>query len=150
EVEGGNYQNLFGQRGFFMFPSDEHSESIEVYAVDRWALTKSWTLVYGAQFVDTSRDVGGGTQGDYSSLNPRVGVIYSLSDTNELFASVSKLYEPPTTFELVDDRTGTGRLLDPMEGVVGEIGVRGSKGQSAGTRWHWEVSAYYAAIDDEI
>jgi iron complex outermembrane receptor protein len=50
----------------------------------------------------------------------------------------------------VDDRTGTGQLLDPMKGVVGEVGVRGSLGNSTGTRWRWDVSAYYAAIDDEI
>lgn len=149
DVEGGNYQNLFGQRGFFMFPSDEHSENVEAYAIDRWALTDSWTLVYGAQFADTSRDVSG-TKGDYSSFNPRLGVIYSLSDSNELFVSVSKLFEPPTSFELVDDTTGTGQLLDPMKGVVGEVGIRGSSGSQAGTRWHWDVSAYYAAIDDEI
>ena len=149
EVEGGNYQNLFGQRGFFMFASDEHSENVEAYMIDRWALTDSLTLVYGAQFADTSRDVSG-TKGDYSSFNPRLGVIYSLSDSNELFASVSKLYEPPTSFELVDDRTGTGQLLDPMKGVVGEIGIRGSTGSRQGTRWQWDVSAYYAVIDDEI
>jgi iron complex outermembrane receptor protein len=149
DVEGGNYQNLFGQRGFFMFASDEHSDNVEAYLIDRWALTDSWTLVYGAQFADTRRDVGG-TKGDYSSFNPRLGVIYSLSDSNDLFASVSKLYEPPTSFELVDDRTGTGQLLDPMKGVVGEIGIRGSTEARQGTRWQWDVAAYYAAIDDEI
>ncbi|MDY6946651.1 MAG: TonB-dependent receptor [Pseudomonadota bacterium] len=149
DVEGSNYQNLFGQRGFFMFPSDEHSENVEVYAIDRWALTDSWTLVYGAQFADTSRDVSG-TRGDYSSFNPRLGVIYALNDSSELFVSVSKLFEPPTSFELADDTTGTGQLLDPMKGVVGEVGIRGSTGSQAATRWHWDVSAYYAAIDDEI
>ena len=150
DVEGGNYQNLLGQRGFLMWTSEEHAESVEVFAVDRWALNDAWTLVYGGQFVDTSRDVGEGIRGDYSSFNPRVGLIHALSDTNELFASVSKLFEPPTTFEMVDDRTGTGQLLQPMEGVVGEIGVRGSANDDAGTRWHWDVSVYYAKIDDEI
>lgn len=150
DVEGGNYQNLFGQPGFLMWRSDEHAESIEAYAVDRWAFNDSWTLVYGAQLVDTSRDIGDGVQGDYSSVNPRLGVIYALSDTQEVFASVSKLYEPPTTFELVDDTTGTGQLLEAMEGVVGEIGVRGSTGDGVGARWRWDMSVYYAAIDDEI
>ena len=51
---------------------------------------------------------------------------------------------------MVDDRTGTGQLLQPMEGIVGEIGVRGSANDDAGTRWHWDVSVYYAKIDDEI
>ena len=68
------------------------------------------TLVYGAQYVDTRRDVheitpGGATirnpNGDYSSFNPRLGVIYALGDTNEAFASVSRLFEAPTTFRHV-------------------------------------------------
>lgn len=150
DVKGGNYQNLFGKPGFFMFPTDEHSDSIEAYAVDRWALNDAWTVVYGAHFVDTNRDIEGGTKGDYSSLSPRVGLIFALSDTNEAFASVSKLYEPPTTFELVDDRTGTGQLLDAMKGIVGEVGLRGSTGRSEGTRWHWDVAVYYAKIHEEI
>lgn len=150
EVKGGNYQNVLGQPGFLMWESEEHAENVEIYAIDRWALNDSWTLVYGAQFADTSRDVGDGTQGDYSAFNPRLGVIYALSDTNELFASVSRLFEPPTTFELVDDTTGTGNLLDPMEGIVGEAGIRGTTRSPSGTRWRWDVSAYYAAIDDEI
>jgi iron complex outermembrane receptor protein len=37
-----------------------------------------------------------------------------------------------------------------MEGTVLEVGVRGSTAASASTRWHWDVSVYYANIDDEI
>lgn len=159
EVAGGNFRNLHGRRNGLMSTTKEHADGIEAFAVDRWALTDSWTLVYGAQFVDTSRDVrdisaAGMTdrspKGDYSSVNPRFGVIYSLSDTNEAFASVSKLFEPPTTFELADDARGSDELLDPMEGIVGEIGVRGSTARTGGTQWRWDVAVYYATIDDEI
>lgn len=159
EVKGGNYQNVLGQRGILMWRSEEYAASVEVFAVDRWALDDVWTIVYGGQWVDTSRDVREVTpagvttrnpKGDYSSFNPRLGVLYALGDTNELFASVSKLFEPPTTFELVDDARSNDELLDPMEGIVGEVGIRGMKGNASGTRWRWDVSVYYAAIDDEI
>jgi len=159
EVEGGHHRNLFGRRDGLWNYVEEYAESIEAFAVDRWQIDDRWTLVYGAQLAHTTRDVREispdkvtyrNPKGDYSSVNPRVGVIYALSDTTEAFASVSRLFEPPTTFELVDDARGTDALLDPMEGLVGEVGVRGTKTTAAGTHWRWDVAAYYAAIDDEI
>jgi iron complex outermembrane receptor protein len=159
DVKGGYYGNLFGERNGLMQNVEERADGYEAFVVDRWQLSDTWTLVYGAQAVDTSRDVheidpNGDTirhpRGDYSSLNPRLGAIYSLSATNELFASVSKLFEAPTTFELEDDVRANNELLEPMEGTVLEVGVRGETAPDAGTRWHWDVAVYYAKIDDEI
>ena len=159
EVQGRHYGNLFGQRNGLMEYVDEYADSIEAFVLDRWQLAEKWTLVYGAQIVDTSREVRetapDGTplrnpKGDYSSVNPRLGVLYSLSDANQLFANVSRLFEAPTTFELVDDARGTDELLDPMTGTVVEVGVRGATPQVTGTRWRWDLAVYYAQIKDEI
>ena len=89
-------------------------------------------------------------QADYSSFNPRLGVIYALNDSNELFASASRLYEAPTTFELEDDLRGSNATLDAMHGEVLEVGLRGSSGAEGDVRWNWDVSAYYARLNDEI
>lgn len=159
KVAGGNYRNLFGRRNGLMERVEESAEGTEAFAIDRWRIGDAFTLVYGAQFVDTNRDVrisnaeSGAMRhpkGNYSKVNPRLGVLYALGDTNEIFASVSRLFEAPTTFELEDDVRQNNQLLDPMEGTVVEAGVRGTAAQSAGTRWHWDIAAYYAAIDDEI
>ena len=159
EVKGGNYSNLFGHRNGLMERVKENSDSIEAFAVDRWEIGGAWTLVYGAQVVDTSRDVrttqvdSGAVRnpkGDYSSVNPRVGVIYALSETNEAFASVSRLYEAPTTLELEDDTRQNDELLNAMKGTVVEVGLRGATPPSVSTRWHWDVAVYYAKLDDEI
>lgn len=159
EVEGGNYRNLFGRRNGLMERVEEYAEGIEAFAIDRWKIGDAFTLVYGAQLVDTSRDVrvidaGTGAvrnpKGDYSEVNPRIGVIYALGDTNESFASVSRLFEAPTTFELEDDARQNNLLLEPMKGTVVEVGVRGATPQATSTRWRWDVAVYYAQIDDEI
>lgn len=159
EVEGGNYRNLFGRRNGLMERVEEYAEGIEAFAIDRWKIGDAFTLVYGAQLVDTSRDVrvidaGTGAvrnpKGDYSEVNPRIGVIYALGDTNESFASVSRLFEAPTTFELEDDARQNNLPLDPMKGTVVEVGVRGATPQATSTRWRWDVAVYYAQIDDEI
>ncbi len=158
--EGGNYRNDGGRRNGLTGIIDNHSDNTELFLLDRWAIAPSWTLVYGAQGVRTGRnlrttDVASGSvrnpQDDYSSLNPRLGLIHSLSANNEWFASVSRLYEAPTTFEIEDDQRGGGATLDAMRGLVSEIGVRGMSTQSLGVpRWHWDLSIYYAQIDDEI
>lgn len=68
-------------------------------------------------------DLASGTlrdpQEDYSSFNPRVGLLYALSPSSEAFASVGRLYKAPTTFELEDDVRGDSRVLDAMRGASG-------------------------------
>jgi iron complex outermembrane receptor protein len=158
-VEGGNYRNDAGRRNGLTERVDNSADSLEVFLVDRWRLGTAWTLVYGAQFVDASRDVRTidvatgsvrNPKDDYSAVNPRVGVIYALNNASEVFASVSRLFEAPTTFELEDDVRANNATLDAMRGTVYEIGVRGDQAIGNGGRWHWDIAAYYAQIQDEI
>ena len=158
--QGRNYRNDAGRRNGLSALTDKRSDSVEVFLVDRWKFAPDWTLVYGAQGVFTGRDVrttnvpSGGVinpKDDYSSFNPRVGVIHALGPKSELFASVSRLYEAPTTFELEDDARGDGSTLDAMHGNVIEVGLRGATGNAADVvRWHWDVSAYHARLRNEI
>lgn len=157
---GGNFRNDGGQRNGQTGTIDNRSDSVEVFLVDRWKLTPDWTLIYGAQGVLTGRDVrnidlASGTlrnpKADYSAFNPRIGAIRALSPDSEAFASVSRLYEAPTTFELQDDIRGNNATLEAMHGTVYELGVRGGTAASPdAARWHWDVSVYYAQIRDEI
>jgi iron complex outermembrane receptor protein len=158
--QGGNYRNDGGRRNGLSALTDKRSDSVEVFLVDRWKFAPDWTLVYGAQGVFTGRDVRTtdlargsvvNPKDHYSSFNPRVGVIRALTPTSELFASASRLYEAPTTFELQDDARGDGSTLDAMHGNVVEVGLRGATGNTPdAARWHWDVSAYYARLRNEI
>jgi iron complex outermembrane receptor protein len=67
----------------------------------------------------------------------------------DLFANASRLYEPPTNYELEDEASGGSSILDAMHGTVLEVGTRGRSTASA-IAWSWEVAVYYAAIEDEI
>ena len=158
-VDGGNYRNAGGHRNGLSETVDEHAENVEVFLVDRWHFGNDWTLVYGAQAVAATRDVRTvdassfsirNPDHDYTSVNPRLGVIYALSGNSEAYASVSGLFEPPTNFELTDDVRGNDAALDAMHGTVYEVGSRGERALAGDGRWHWEVSLYYAQIHDEI
>jgi iron complex outermembrane receptor protein len=159
-AEGGNYRNDGGRRNGLSERVDNSADSLEAYVVDRWEAGSAWTVVYGMQYVDASRNVrttdasNGNVRNprdDYSSINPRVGIIHSTGDTGEVFANLSRLYEAPTTFEMEDDVRGGNSTLDAMHGTVIEIGTR-SRPESSddGNGWRWDVSAYYAWIRDEI
>ena len=165
DVSGGNYRNYNGKRNGLTETVDNNADTVQVYLMDRWALADRWTLVYGAQGISAGRDVettsaASGVvrnpNADYSSINPRAGVIYALTNHSELFTNVSRLYEPPTTFEMEDDVRGNNNTLDAMHGTVVEFGSRGQmplgfKNQ-LGTEslWNWEATIYYAQIRDEI
>lgn len=158
-VKGGNYQHSGGVRGALSTKVDNKADNLEIFAMDHWHFAERWTLVYGAQAVTGTRevsntDVASGVERnpkeDYDAINPRVGVIYQLADRSELFANVSKLYEAPTLYQLEDDVQANNETLDPMQGVVGGVGTRGSAPFGQASQWNWEVSVYYAQIEDEI
>jgi iron complex outermembrane receptor protein len=156
-VSGANYRNLAGRRNGISEFVDNAAESVEAFLVDRWHLDDKWTLIYGAQYVAAGRDIrttnaGSGAVGNpahnYSAINPRLGVTYAIGQESEMFASASRLFEAPTTFEMQDDARGGDATLDAMKGVVYEVGTRGNSGTKV--RWNWDVSFYYAQIRDEI
>lgn len=159
EVKGDHFRNLGGRRNGLMTLINNEATSLEAYILDRWRFRDQWTLVFGLQGVSASRDIRNtdaesgelrDPDDDYSSINPRLGLIYQPSDNVSLFANVSHLFEAPTNFELEDELTASDATLDAMHGTVFEIGTRGQQALAGEHQWHWDVTAYYAEIRDEI
>lgn len=157
-VEGGNYRNLNGRPNGISEYVDNTADSVEAFVTDRWRASNRWTVVFGAQAVSAGRDVlttnattGAVTNPNarYSSFNPRAGVIASVN-AGEVYGNVSRLFEAPTTFQMMDDVRGGNATLEPMSGVVAEVGWRSTSSQPSGTRWNWDIAAYFARISDEI
>jgi iron complex outermembrane receptor protein len=158
-VEGGNFRNNGGRPNGIVEFVDNSADSLEAFVVDRWRASDRVSVVLGAQYVDAARDVRttnaetgalSNPRADYSSVNPRIGVIAAVTDTGELYGNVSRLFEAPTTFQMEDDVRGGDATLEPMSGTVVELGWRSTSRQATGTRWTWDISAYYARIRDEI
>ena len=158
-VEGGNYRNLNGRPNGISEYVDNTADSVEAFVVDRWRTSDRWTLVFGGQAVSAGRDVRttNATTGAlsnpnarYSSFNPRAGVIAATKHAGEVYGNVSRLFEAPTTFQMMDDVRGGNATLDPMNGIVAEVGWRSTASQASGTRWTWDFAAYFARISDEI
>lgn len=159
DVDGGNHRNLRGRPNGLTTRVVNDASTTETFAMDRWQVSDRTTLILAAQAVSADRDVRNtdvasgalyNPRGDYDGINPRVGVIRWAGESASLYGNLSRLFEPPTTFELEDNVAGTGAALSPMEGTVVEVGTRGGREFGAASRWAWDVSLYYAEIDDEI
>jgi iron complex outermembrane recepter protein len=159
KVSGGNYRNDNGQKNGLTTKVDNKAQNVEAFALDRWQFAPQWTLVYGAQAVWADREIenievaSGETrdpQADYDSINPRIGVLYDIVDDITLFSNVSRVFEPPTNFELEDDVRASQETLDAMHGTVVEIGSRGAHALERSSEMYWELALYYGWIDDEI
>ncbi|MGH7927802.1 MAG: TonB-dependent receptor domain-containing protein, partial [Candidatus Binatia bacterium] len=166
EVEGEQFGNNGGERGDLQTLVEQEADTLQAYFMDRWRIGEHWTLVPGVQFVNAHRELNNisvtnplipgleqtlnRTDGDYSSVNPRLGVIYHVQPEFDLFANVSRLYEPPTNFELEDQVTGGDEALDAMEGTVVEVGTRGKHPIGRTSSWEWNLALYYAWINNEI
>ncbi|MEQ1912101.1 MAG: TonB-dependent receptor, partial [Vicinamibacterales bacterium] len=158
-VNGGNYRNINGRPNGLSESYDSHSDTMEAFVTDRWRASDRWTAVFGAQVVSAARDVlvtnattRAVTNPDarYTTLNPRAGVIASVNEAGEFYGNVSRLFEAPTTFQLIDQVRGGNQTLDPMTGTVAEVGWRSKASQSQAFRWTWDIAAYYARISNEI
>lgn len=158
-VDGGDYAHDGGVHTRLTTRIDNEASTTTLYALDRWRATNRFMVELGAQAVAAERDVQNidaesgavrNPNGDFSRVNPRVGFIYDVSRRVDLFANLSRLYEPPTLYELEDEASGGHAVLDAMRGTVLEVGARGRRDGDRGRRFDWEVAAYRAAIDDEI
>jgi iron complex outermembrane receptor protein len=158
-VGGSHYRNDGGRPNGRTAVIANRAASLELYAVDRWRLAEPWLLELAAQAASAERNVRstdvatGGTRNPharYSSVSPRIGVIYSLNEAVDLFANASRSYEPPTNFELEDEARGGNAALAAMRATVLEVGGRGRHAFGAASEWRWDFALYRARIADEI
>lgn len=157
---GGNFENNAGQRGARTDDIDQRANNFTLFVMDRWNFAPRWTLVYGTQGVVTSRAVRdvslafGSTrdqQQTYSSINPRIGLIYALAKNSEVYANISRVYEAPNNFALDNDVRKDNSTLAATQGVSYEVGTRGGGALPFdASTWRWSLALYYAQIRDEI
>ncbi|MFV0571252.1 MAG: TonB-dependent receptor domain-containing protein [Xanthomarina gelatinilytica] len=91
---------------------------------------------------------------DYLGFNPRIGLIYDLKGTQQLFFNVSRSYEPPTFDELIRLSGGNPNVsaqnieavkLDEQTATTVELGTRGTY-----KRVSWDLSLYHSIVKNEI
>ena len=146
------YANVGGQRGARRNKLYQVASNIEVYIEDRLRLDDKLTLIAGLQYTRAqrrSRDEfftpGQDESFDqrYSGSSPKLGLLYQQSRDVQLFANLSRSYEPPSFGELTGG--AAPNLNRAQRGTTLEFG---SRGQSKHV--DWDVSFYHARLKDEL
>lgn len=151
--------NDFGKRGAHVGDGDTTAANYDLYAEEQHYLTDKLSLLAGASFTYAVRNFddnflsdANGDQSrdqDYYGFSPKLGVLYDLDERSQLFANVSRSFEPPTSVEIVGLGGPTGdvltRELDAQTATTVEVGTRGEAG-----RFKWELAYYYSWLNDEL
>jgi len=85
----------------------------------------------------------------FSQLNPKVGILYSPTDSINLYGNFSTSFETPTTTEFINTPDGPGGLnpdLDPQKTIGFEIGTKGI----IQNKFQYDLALFYADIDDQL
>ncbi|HEY0877627.1 MAG TPA: TonB-dependent receptor [Zeimonas sp.] len=107
------------------------------YALVEWWVTPHWKLAGGARrsnvrftvrdaFIDATNPDDSGSR-EYSATSPVLGVLYALSDSANLYASIGRGFETPTFAELAyrpDGRPGLNFGLQASRSRNHEIGMK--------------------------
>lgn len=143
----------------------DQNDLTQAFAQDSVNLTTTLTLVGGAQFeyaqrslvstTPTPADYYGTplflpvtTSKNYTGFNPKVGLIWAPRPKAQIFANVSRSFEPPDEYEYSPGISSPGSSLpnlDAQTGTTLEAGTRGG-----GPDFGWDFATYYSWIDKEI
>ena len=152
-IDDRQYDNVFGQHGTMRKDQRDVASGVAAYVDDVLSVTPRVSLVAGVRWEQAQRKVtdhflSDGDQSDtrtFRTLSPKLGVLYDLRGGIQVFANVSRSYEPPLLLEL-NSLTGPGFIdLDGQDAWQAELGTRGRVRQ-----WGWDISAYDVELRNEI
>jgi iron complex outermembrane recepter protein len=148
-AQGGGTSN----KGALRSNTDDDATTVEVFVHDQIEVTEQVDVALGLQGVYAKRltqenfinpaTTDTNVKEDYYGLSPKVGLIWKPSEHWQLFTNLSRSYEPPTNIEL--ESALNSAALEAQKSTTFEVGTRGQKSIFA-----WDLSVYYADIDDEI
>jgi iron complex outermembrane recepter protein len=154
-IDDRQYDNVAGAHGALRKDQRDVASGTAAYLEDALSVTPRLSTVIGLRWERAERRVrdnflSDGDQSDrrtYETVSPKVGVLYDLRDggSAQVFANVSRSFEPPLLLEL-NSLTGPGFIdLAGQDAWQVEAGTRGRAG-----RLDWDVAAYDVELRDEI
>ena len=150
------FLNVAGLPGARSNASGQTATNLELYVENQHYVLPAVALVTGVQWARSTRKLEdrhvAGTAADpvsenfdmrYHALNPKLGVRWDYTAQIQLFANVSRSFEPPSFSELAGGATPT--LNSAQRGTTFEVGSRGRV-----AALEWDVAAYESRLSDEL
>ena len=153
-----SFQNLNGIRGSVISADRTFATNVVLYAENQHYLTKSFSILTGCQVtyverhysdrLDSPADGDQSNTEDYWSINPKFGALYEWNDKCQVYANVSRSFQPPSFDESVssaDDGDQLFNRLRAQNAITLEAGTRGKAGP-----FSWDLAVYHSWIRDEL
>lgn len=145
--------NNKGARGARTNKSEQIASNMEMYAENRLFVIPEIALITGVQYTRAKRKFNDqffataaqdeSFEVTYTQTSPKLGVLYQYLPNVQLYANVSRSFEPPSFGELAGGLKPN--IVSAQNGTTLEIGTRGNS-----NRVDWDVSAYYAKLHNEL
>ncbi len=154
-VDDLRFANVYGRRGTKFSDSHQTSLNVDFYAQNVHYFAPKAAFVVGGQFSHADRKnedrfpfgPDSSDKQDWTSFSPKVGLLWDVTPKSQIYANISRSFEPPSFGELVEANFGAPGLvqLDAQTATSFEIGTRGQTDRIA-----WDIAWYHAAIDGEL
>ncbi len=145
------FVNLAGKRGPQIQSTERKAGHLQAYVADQIYLTPSLALDLGVQAFVTTRDftdnfvANNDDKITYSAVNPKIGVLWDVMESGQIWANVTRSAEPPSFSELIQSPILRFVPLEKQTGWTGEIGSRGALGAVA-----WDLTFFRAWLNNEM
>jgi iron complex outermembrane receptor protein len=148
------FVNVKGEHGALTRDEQDIASNFAVYLENSFSLSDRLVATLGGRFERATRRVedfflSNGSQSaerTFTTLSPRLGVLYSNPNGPAVFANVSRTVEPPLFLELTSFGTTGGFVdLDAQDAWQYEIGARSTRFGLT-----WDISLYDVEIGNEI
>ncbi len=147
------FANVRGGRGARRNQLDQRAANYALFVENQHYVLHQLALVTGLQLTRSEREMDDRFLADgdasfderFEAVSPKLGVRYELSREVQIFANVSRSFEPPSFGELTGGQLVS--VVSAQEATTLEVGSRG-----ASTRAHtrWDVAYYRAWVRDEL
>ncbi len=132
--------------------ASQKSENHRFLVENKFQINAATTLITSLQYEEANRkknDVvapSGNYSTKYTQWIPRLGVIHNLNPSSQLYANISKNFEPP-----IFDITSTMQAAKAQTGTTVEIGSRGEINFNQGRdQGFWDVTLYRSQLKNEF
>lgn len=150
--------------GRVLDPTDDQFEAIttstqtaQLYLENTFEVTSSVSFMAGTQFVSAyrQRDITAlrnpralpsyfknvDYAQRYTGFSPKAGLLWQASPSTQLYANISRSYEPPTAIEFYNSRS----TVEAQKATTIEVGTRGGS-----TSINWDAALFHSRVKDEL
>ncbi|MGH8594861.1 MAG: TonB-dependent receptor family protein [Gammaproteobacteria bacterium] len=151
--EDDRFLNVAGRRGPALAKNHTNARNLDLYGELEFGLLPDLALLVGSQWSQALREVEDRfpTDGElhfdrtFTGLSPKLGLRYQPKPGLQVFANLSRSFEPPTLGELTEGLNVTP--VDDQTATTVEVGTRGG---TSDERLSWDLAYYHSWLDDEL